>query len=803
MNQRAPRPARRRPLSLAAVCLLLLVAAALALPAGRALAGTSANSATIAPADVLAADAVMATDITPVAATGTVTPPPPPPPTTTVPPPPPTTTVPPPPPTTTVPPVTTTGGGGLPPTGSTTVPGPKPLSPLAQQKLAANAARRAANANAAAQRLAARNAAKAARIAAQDAHANLIAHQIWQRVGQPNMLIIVGKVKIDLVAQGSLSKRIPVPVGQQLSLRWLVNAASAPWVSNPVSGTTMLSAELVLTAGSSFAIDNGTPTVQLAGGANPADAASILIGRTASLTISHTSIDSIDPATNRPVAANAPGRPFIVAQAGGQLNIADATVSDLGVPGRTDHVGVTWAGGSTGSATRSSFLRNGVGVKVTKASNVGLNQITIDHSISDGLVLNADQGTVVQGVTSANNGGDGIGIYGNGSGRRFGAITVSGNQRFGVAAAGQQGLALGGLTVSSDHVGGIRLTRCVGTIITALTSNDEPIGVAISGASQQTQLIGAVVHRGGVGVAVRKGVSGVQINQLTADGSGAFGVRVDAASQVVLRDSAVSIGGTALWIGGASQDVTVTGGTLAGGQFGIAVAAPASQVSLTGVTAGGTHRAGIAISASGVRLAQVTVNNSQDGLHIYRQATGIDAQDVTITGGGNGVVASAATSDIRLSNLIVQGVSNDAVATSSPGLIISGGRLSGGNTGVNARAPMTLTALTINQVTEGIHVQQKVHATGTDINVLAEKTGIKADPAADFVLTNSSVHAPVSLKGNIILQGINDIGLPPVPWLAVVGLCAVCAAILLQFVHRVRQRKHMRSMAPAHVLNTA
>lgn len=774
MSPRAHRPARRRLLSLVALCLMLLGVAALALPAA------------------------MPADAAPMAATGTATPPPTPTGTGTPPTQPPPTTGPP----TTGPPATT-GGGGTPPTGSTTAPGTQPLSPLAQQHAAANAARRAANSAAAAQRLAARNAAKAARVAAQNAHASLIAHQIWQRVGQPNLLIIVGKVKVDFVTQGSLSNRMSVPAGQQLSMRWLVNAVSAPWVSNPVSGTTVLSAELVLAAGSSFAIDNGTPTVRLAGGANPADAASILVGRTASLTISHTTIDSVDPATNQPVAVNAPGRPFIVAQAGGQLGIADATVSDLGIPGRTDHVGVTWAGGSTGSAARSSFLRNGVGIKVTKASNVNLSQVTVDHSITDGLVLNADQGTVVQGLTSSNNGGDGIGIYGNGAGRRFGAVTVSGNQRFGIAAAGQQGLALDGVTVSADHVGGVRLTHCVGTIITALTSNDEPIGVAISGASQQTQLIGAAVHRGGVGVAVRKGVSGVQINQLTADGSGAFGVRVDAASQVVLRDSAVSIGGTALWIGGASQDVTATGGTLAGGQFGIAVAAPASQVSLTGVTAGGTHRAGIAISASGVRLAQVTVNNSQDGVHIYRQATGIDARDITINGGGNGVVASAATSDIRLTNLIVQGISNDAVATSSPGLIISGGRLSGGNTGVNARAPMTLTALTINQVTEGIHVQPNVHATGTGIDVLAEKTGIKADAAADFVLTNSSVHAPVSLKGNIILQGNNDIGLPPVPWLAVVGLCAVCAAILLQFVHRIRQRKHMRSLAPAHVFNIA
>ena len=70
----------------------------------------------------------------------------------------------------------------------------------------------------------------------------------------------------------------------------------------------------------------------------------------------------------QPLAANAPGRPYIVVAARGRFDASDSTLSDLGVqPIGADkgEPGISYNTDSTGALVRTSVLRSTTGVELS------------------------------------------------------------------------------------------------------------------------------------------------------------------------------------------------------------------------------------------------------------------------------------------------------------------------------------------------------------------------------------------------------------------------------------------------------
>jgi hypothetical protein len=138
---------------------------------------------------------------------------------------------------------------------------------------------------------------------------------------------------------------------------------------------------------------------------------------------------------------------------------------------------------------------------------------------------------------------------------------------------------------------------------------------------------------------------------------------------------------------------------------------------------------------------------------------------------------------------VVDYVEADAVRTFSPAGRITGARITGGTTGIDAAASTTITNTTINASEEGIHSQSPELVYASQITVDALELGINTAPGSPFLLTDSRVHALESVRGEIDQQGVNDLSLPPLNLLSAIGVPLILLAIVLEELHTARQRR--------------
>jgi hypothetical protein len=544
----------------------------------------------------------------------------------------------------------------------------------------------------------------------------------WETRGRPHQMVIVRPDRIDVVVEGRLTRQVWNGAGP-VAIADLDRALPGDWLT-VTDGTVVLDATVVLVRDTVLEVGgpDGVRTLQLAGGATPAEAASLHTGG-GEITLTGVTVTSLDPATGQPVAATAAGRPVIVASSGGRLELTDATISDLGTPAAgTDDgdAGVEYHTGATGSVVRTTFQRNSTGLELARSEDVHLDNITLSESTGDGLVLSGDRGTTMTGIRAVGNGENGVLVTGESSQRPVGGVTTSGNAEFGVAVVGQSGLRVSGVVTEADQGGGLRLSRSTNITVTDLTATNQRVGVFSHVGSSGIVLEGVNTSGGSRGLAIEKSTSGLEARNSTFTGARAAGISID------------------------GTDIAVNG---------------------------------------------VKVSDSRSGVRVERGAHNIAISDLTVTGGRDGLVTAPATTAVVVSNLTVDGVESDAVRTFSPQGRITDARISGGTTGIDAAAATTITNTEITATEEGIHSRspEPVYAAGVTVDTI--ELGINAAPGSPFLLTDSRVHALESIRGDVQIQGDNDLSLPPLNLLGAIGVPLIVLAILLEEVHTLRQRR--------------
>ncbi|HEX4247688.1 MAG TPA: right-handed parallel beta-helix repeat-containing protein [Pseudonocardia sp.] len=630
------------------------------------------------------------------------------------------------------------------------------IAEIRAQRAAEQAARRAAHARAlAAHRaaLAARRAAKAQaaanRRAAQRASAAASAQANWNRTGRPNALVIVRGRHIDLVVNGRQTSRLVRAPGP-LTLAGLARFLPPGWLALPGDGSAQLTASIVLTAGT--LLDNGPEVhvLNLASGANSNTAAGLWVGR-ATLNLHGLTVNAVDPPAGTPAATAQRG--FLVAGAGGTLNIADATLNNLGAQppakpailpagspapaapaapaappsGTRIEPGVAFGPGSTGSVVRSTLKGNGIGLKLAGSQNVHLDTVTLALSRSDGLVLRGDRGTTMTGVHSQHNAGNGVLVSGASSNRLISGFDTSGNDRFGLAVVRQNLPQIANVTSANDLGGGVRLTATSNATVTNVSTTDSPVGLLANGGSNHLKLTGVHTQGGLRGIVATGGVSTVEI----------------ASAQV-----------------------------------------------------NGAARTGISVGATDANLHQLTIAGSTTGLQISGRSARATVTDAHVTGGHTGIRISRGATVVALDQVSTNGVGGTGISTASAGLKISNAHITGGTTGINARAAAAITGSTVSGVNEAVHSGPAVQVTGKQLDLLATSTGVKVDPDGAFLLTDSRVRANVALRGQVNLFGTNTISPPPFNWIGAFGVLFIALAFLLELAHFIRQRRKVRVAFP-------
>ena len=193
----------------------------------------------------------------------------------------------------------------------------------------------------------------------------------------------------------------------------------------------------------------------------------------------------------------------------------------------------------------------------------------------------------------------------------------------------------------------------------------------------------------------------------------------------------------------------------------------------------GAHRIG---------LRDVTLTNSNTGVAIQRGAGDITADRLTISGGKDGFVANPDTTGVVVRDLTAEGVRNSAVRALSPGGQIVGGRIDGGNTGIDVQAATTVSGIAITKTDTGIRARTPSEVRADKVDIAAVSVGIDVAEGTPFLLTDSRVHALQSIRGSYVLAGLNDLSLPPLSVLGAIGAPLVVLAVVLELAAVVRLR---------------
>ena len=448
-----------------------------------------------------------------------------------------------------------------------------------------------------------------------------VARGTWEATGRPAKMIIVRATAVESVLGGELTRRVPRPPGTATPGE-LSRSVPDGWITAPVTGTTRISAAVVLDPGVLLELGRDARVVELTGGAGAADAAWIRTGG-GRLTVHDTTITSVDPVTGRPQPPG-PGRPFVAVDGGGRLYAADATFSDLGRPaegapgGAEEQPGVEFAAGSGGAVARTALLRNSTGLRLNGSAGVHLDGVRVAESAADGLVLRGDQGTTLRDVRADRNGGSGVVVSGPSTPRPITGITTTGNREYGLTVLDQAAPQITDVVTQADGVGGLHLSGGADATVTGFAAVDEPIGVRTHLGATRVTLKDLRVVGGDRGVEIDTTTTGLTMTGSTVTGT-ATGISVGG-SDVDLHDIAIGGSRSGVRVERGAARVTGTRLTVTDGQDGVVAGAGTTGVVLRDLT---TER----MAGSGVRTASPDT-------HII---------DARITGGAAGIAADAAT----------------------------------------------------------------------------------------------------------------------------------------------------------------
>ncbi|TQM10228.1 right-handed parallel beta-helix repeat-containing protein [Pseudonocardia kunmingensis] len=370
----------------------------------------------------------------------------------------------------------------------------------------------------------------------------------------------------------------------------------------------------------------------------------------------------------------------------------------------------------------------------------------------------------------------------------------------GVELSESRNVKIDGLTVSESEGEGLVLNGDQGTTLAGIRAEGNGgNGVYVSGESN-APITGISTAGNGLYGVVVTGRPGAQVTGITTEGDQAGGLRLNQAVDVTVSDFTANDQPIGVFTHVGSTGIVLDGLKMTGGRRGVVVEKSTTNLDLRNSTIEGSRVSAVNIGGKDIRVNGVQLADARAAVRLERGSGHIDLTGVTIDGGRDGIVASAGAEEVVINELTANHVQEDAIRTESPGMQINGGTITGGTTGIDVAAAATISAITINGSSEGIHSRSPELVRAENIAIDAIDLGLNVGLGSPFVLANSSVHALEAFRGSFQQEGVNNFSLPPLNLLGAIGVPLILLAIVLEQVHSFRQRKvggNKRRVPPA------
>ena len=352
------------------------------------------------------------------------------------------------------------------------------------------------------------------------------------------------------------------------------------------------------------------------------------------------------------------------------------------------------------------------------------------------------------------------------TGVRLEDVTVSDSAADGLVLRGDRGTTLIGIKADGNGGNGVLVTG---------PSSDRPV-TAISASGNKL-----------FGVALL-GQTKAQVNNIATAGNTVGGLRVSWSTEVTVSDFRATDDAIGLYTHVGSGRLTFDRVQISGARRGLQIEKTTRGLLMTGSTIERSSIAGVSVGGHEVELRDVTVNDSATGVRVERGASEVTTDGLRLNGGKDGVVALSATKNVVLRNLQADGVGNDSIRTYSPDLQVIGGRISGSTTGIDTGAATTINGTAITEVDQGVRARtgEVVHVDGIDVSAIS--AGINAAAGSPVIVADSRLDALEAVRGQVQLQGINQLSLPPLNLLGAIGVPLILLALVLEQVQAFRQR---------------
>ncbi|MHA6621557.1 right-handed parallel beta-helix repeat-containing protein [Pseudonocardia sp. DLS-67] len=403
---------------------------------------------------------------------------------------------------------------------------------------------------------------------------------------------------------------------------------------------------------------------------------------------------------------------------------------------------------------------------------------SVDSTISD-------LGTASTGV----NGGQAGVTFNRGATGSLVRTTVQRNTT-GVELSRSDAVHLEDVTFTESVGDGLVLTGDRGTTMSGIQAvGNGDNGVVVSGESTGRPVTGITTNgNGGYGVVV-VGQTGGELSGIDTSSDQAGGLRINRTTDLHVTDFSATEQPAGIYVHVSSARIALDHIRATGGRRGIVIEKSTDGLELRDSTIDGARVAGVGIGGKHILLSGVQVRDSRAAVRVERGAVSVRLAGLVLDGGRDGVVATPGTTGVVIADLVARNVQSDSIRTASTDAEIIGGRITGGTTAIDVAAATTISGVTIDGASEGIHSRSPDIVRADEVRIDTLDLGINALPGSPFHLTGSSVHALEALRGPIQQHGTNDLSLPPLNLLSAIGVPLILLAIVLEQVHTSRQRR--------------
>jgi hypothetical protein len=483
---------------------------------------------------------------------------------------------------------------------------------------------------------------------------------------------------------------------------------------------------------------------------------------------------------------------------GSSVTLARAELRGLGSAVNPQVPALRFSRGLLLSVTDTTVVGGGPGLAVQAATRAVINRVSVNGTGGPGIVVTAGSEVAFGAVTASNCAGNGIALLGPIPKLRItGQLLASHNAGDGIALRDLRGATLSGARTDGNSGAGIRVRASSGVNVAAFNSRDDRTGLYATDAGG-LRVNGATMAGAKMGVTVKES-SDVRLTGLRLTGIGSDGIWIGARRAVITDAQVDSVQeGMVVDSGGA---ITLQDSTIRGTTSGLRIGETVTGVVLERNTVSASQGVAVRLSAKQVVLRRSTLRGV-GGVMVRDDADRLAITDTGITAQGSALDIADTAGTVDVAGGTFSGTGTRTVLGGGTRLTMHGTTVRGALVGIDARHAFTASDIDVQAQSTGIRLSPAAIGDIRNSRIAAADVGVAAADQARATLLDTAVRASRVSDGAVDFQGTNRWSHLQLRWLGIAALLAICAAIALEVVRKLRDRyERSNGEAPVHVLN--